>query len=304
MHPMRTIALAWLAAALVAWPAHAQESAPEAKTQAKAKEAAAQDTCHVRVFTRGGARLGIRLDTEPNPETDSVGVLVRGVTADGPAGKAGIREGDILTRFNGEPLAAPRGAEGRRARPGSRLIELVRELEPGDTVRLEIRRDGRTITQTLVAERREAFSFHGLPDFDRFGMDFHLPDLERLRELPRRIELSLPFRHRVHGLELVELNRDLGSYFGATTGVLVVDVPEGSPLGLKAGDVILSIGGRVPESPGHALRIVASYEPEETVRFEILREKKKQTVEGKLPERVFERRRPPEAPSPSRLERG
>lgn len=296
MHPMRTLALAWLAAAFAAPPAHAQESAPEAKTRVEAKEPAGQDTCHFRVFTRGGARLGIQLNTERNPETDSVGVLVRGVTPDGPAAKAGIREGDILTRFNGEPLAAPRGAEGRRARPGTRLVELVRELEPGDTVRLEIRRDGRTITQTLVAERREAFSFHSFPDFDRFGMDFHMPDLERLRDLPRRIELGLPFRHRLHGLELVELNRDLGSYFGAPTGVLVVDVPEDSPLGLKAGDVLLSIDGRTPESPAHALRILASYEPDETLRFEILRQRKKQTVEGTLPERAFERSLLPEPP--------
>ena len=292
MYPMRTIALAWLAAALAAQPAHAQESAPEAKTPMKVKEAAGQDTCHVRVFTRGGARLGILLDTERNPVTDSVGVLVRGVTPDGPAEEAGIREGDILTRFNGEPLAV----EGERARPGRRLLDLVRGLEPGDTVRLEIRRDGRTITQTLVAERREAFSFQGLRDFDRFGMDFHIPDLERLRDLPRRLDLTLPFRHRVHGLELVELNRDLGSYFGSTTGVLVVDIAEDSPLGLKAGDVILSIGGRAPESPGHALRILASYQPEETVRFEILWQKKKQTVEGKWPERVFERRHLLQAP--------
>ena len=37
------------------------------------------------------------------------------------------------------------------------------------------------------------------------------------------------------------LNPDLGSYFGATDGVLVINVPQGSTLGLKGGDVVLNV---------------------------------------------------------------
>ena len=46
-------------------------------------------------------------------------------------------------------------------------------------------------------------------------------------------------------LELAPLNRDLGRYFGTSEGILVINVPEESRLGLKAGDVVLRwMGGR------------------------------------------------------------
>src|SRR3989442_15547105 len=43
-------------------------------------------------------------------------------------------------------------------------------------------------------------------------------------------------------LELVNLNADLGEYFGTKEGILVVKAPADSSLPLKAGDVILSVG--------------------------------------------------------------
>jgi hypothetical protein len=83
-------------------------------------------------------------------------------------------------------------------------------------------------------------------------------------------------------LELAPVNRDLGRYFGVTNGVLVVSVPAGSRLGLRAGDVVLSVEGRVPEGPGHLLRILQSYEPGEPIRLAIMRMKKRETVTGTI----------------------
>src|SRR2546427_12533397 len=54
-------------------------------------------------------------------------------------------------------------------------------------------------------------------------------------------------------LELVSLNSDLGEYFGAKDGVLVVRAPADSSLPLKGGDVITSIGGRKPANPSHPI---------------------------------------------------
>jgi S1-C subfamily serine protease len=54
---------------------------------------------------------------------------------------------------------------------------------------------------------------------------------------------------------------------------------------LRPGDVILSIDGRVPTSEMHARRILGSYAPGETVKFEIMRKKGKQTVEWRVGER-------------------
>jgi len=94
-------------------------------------------------------------------------------------------------------------------------------------------------------------------------------------------------------LELASLNADLGEYFGTRDGVLVVRAPADSGLPLKGGDVILSIGGRKPTSPTHAMRILRSYDEGETVSVEIMRKQKRMTLAWKVPareERSFKRR--------------
>jgi len=86
------------------------------------------------------------------------------------------------------------------------------------------------------------------------------------------------------GIELVNLNPDLGEYFGTREGVLVVRASEDSTLPLKGGDVILAIGGRKPTSPMHAMRILRSYDTGETVSIEVLRKQKRTTLSWKVPE--------------------
>src|SRR2546423_856835 len=66
---------------------------------------------------------------------------------------------------------------------------------------------------------------------------------------------------------------------------LVVKAPRDSSLSLKGGDVILSIGGRKPTSPSHAMRILRSYEKGETVSIDILRKQKRVTVAWRVPAR-------------------
>jgi S1-C subfamily serine protease len=83
-------------------------------------------------------------------------------------------------------------------------------------------------------------------------------------------------------LELAPLNPDLGQYFGTNTGVLVISVPGRTELGLKGGDVVLAVDGRKPESPSHLLRILRSYQETETFKLDVLRNRKRVSVDGRL----------------------
>lgn len=82
------------------------------------------------------------------------------------------------------------------------------------------------------------------------------------------------------GLRLVEVNPELGEYFGTSAGVLVAEVAEGSGLGLLPGDVILAIGGRTVDDPADARRILASYRTDEEVTFRIVRKQQETEVRG------------------------
>jgi len=85
-------------------------------------------------------------------------------------------------------------------------------------------------------------------------------------------------------LELLPLTPGLGSYFGVDKGLLVVRASTDSALELREGDVIVDISGREPMSTAHALRILSSFEPGETMRVTIMRQRQRQTLEVKVPE--------------------
>ena len=87
--------------------------------------------------------------------------------------------------------------------------------------------------------------------------------------------------------ELVTLTPKLGRYFGADKGVLVARAPEDSSLGLQDGDVIVAIGGREPQDSRHAMRILRSYQPGESVDIRILRDRRPQNLTAKVPESAF-----------------
>lgn len=247
------------------------------------------------------ARLGVTVELVPSAETDTIGARISAVTPGGPAAKAGIRSGDIITRLNGERLVGPGTPNPRdgESAPGARLIELAAKLGPGDSVTVEYSRDGRRTTTSLVtASEPAAFAFT-MRDYARAN-DSLRGSIERVLTMPElRMDRLFPnddirvrmletrpnavfreFGGPLADLELSSLNPDLGAYFGTAEGILVIRVPEKSRLGLKAGDVILNLDGRKPSTPGGLLRILRTYEPEEEITFEVLRLKKRERVTG------------------------
>ena len=244
----------------------------------------------VRVETRDGpftafayvnrGRIGVIVDPKANDAGDKVGARIEGITPGGPAEKAGLKAGDVITRFNGTALGGAASEDDERSGPGLKLIDLARKLDPGDTVQVEYRRGTDARKVTLVAE--------DLGGGRSWSGQMEMPDMGAFKELMPQMgpgnDFEFAFGSPWGGIELVELNPDLGDYFGTREGVLVVRAPEDSTLALKGGDVIVSIGGRKPTSPMQAMRILRSYDPAETVTLDVLRKQKHVSVTWKVPE--------------------
>ena len=231
------------------------------------------------------ARLGLKVNLRAR-ETDTVGAYVDAVTPNGPAARSGLRSGDIITKVDGKSVLTGGEAPARDDReslPGLRLIELAATLAPNDTVTVEYRRGKDTRTVSLVTSDEPNIMFRGGPEGRAFAFRYS-PDGNLPRGLGEDILVGSPFLYGspLADLELAPLNPDLGQYFGTSTGVLVINLPSGSGLGFKAGDVVLSVDGRKPESPSHLLRILRSYGDTERYKADVLRNRKRVTVSGKL----------------------
>src|SRR2546429_8759016 len=78
-------------------------------------------------------RIGVVVRTDASPETDKIGAKIEGVTPAGPADKAGLKVGDVITKFNGTSLAAVQAGDEDGAGPGRELGEPAPKLAPGRT---------------------------------------------------------------------------------------------------------------------------------------------------------------------------
>lgn len=246
------------------------------------------DSGPVRVFTFSGRpRIGVRVDTRADAEKDKIGARIESVTEDGPADKAGIQKGDIITRFNGTALGGIKGDDEDESGPGMKLISLAQKLDDGDTVDVEYRRGSESKKTKVVASEMGGLSFNGggrwkvQPDMRGMVMPRMEMDFPRFESGPNNFKFFSGDMLMEGGLELTDLNADLGEYFGAKEGILVLKTPSDSGNPLKAGDVIVSIDGRTPKSEAQARRILRSYEPGETAKIEVIRKKSRTTLSWK-----------------------
>lgn len=254
------------------WPAapSAQEQAPRARSRPRVRVEAGP---YAFAFDNRG-RIGVIVDTRADTTRDKVGARIEGITPGGPADKAGLKAGDVITRFNTTALGGATAEDEVDSGPGMKLIDLARALDPGDTVRVEYRRGNESRRATLVAE-----------DLDGGYWRVPGPGAPRMRRMPPGLgAFEFSFGSPWGGIELVNLNPDLGDYFGTREGLLVVSAPHDSSLTLKGGDVITTIGGRKPSSPTQAMKILRSYDPGDTVSINVLRKRNRVTVTWIVPD--------------------
>lgn len=218
----------------------------------------------------GSPRLGVAIRDLTAEEAKAAGLegiagaWVTDVTADSPAGKAGLATGDVLVRVDGQDV---RGAR--------HLSRVIGETPTGGALRLEYLRSGQRQTVTVTPERTSLR--------DRASRDaLTAPRAFRFEGAPRLAPL-MPMAERGRlGVGVMDLTPQLATYFGVERGVLVTTVRDASAAargGLKAGDVITRVGTTAVARVGDLSRALRDVERGTSVSIEVSRERKAMTID-------------------------
>ena len=203
------------------------------------------------------------------------GVEVTMVDQDAPAGKAGIKEHDVILSMNGTTVDSK-----------AQLQRMIHETPPGRVVALGLSRDGQPMTiKVQLADKHKEFAFKGpRPDVHVNIPEIHVPDID----IPA-INMVMVTSSARSGLMVENITSQLGEFFGVKngTGVLVRSVERGSraeKAGFRAGDVVLKVNGQVVHDTSDFSHGVKS-RTGDSVSVVIMRDKKEQSLTLSLPPR-------------------
>jgi serine protease Do len=171
----------------------------------------------------------------------AVGALVARVTPGSPAETAGIKPGDVILSFNGEPLQV-----------SAALPPMVGNVDPGTIVPLVMQRDGKQVTIKIEVGE--------LDNQDREDAD-DVRTSEPPASPPATGSLSL-------GMTVAEIPDEIrrrSHLVGA--GVIVESVTAGAAqqAGIRRGDILQSIAGQEVGTPQRLAEITALLTPGVTV---------------------------------------
>lgn len=207
-----------------------------------------------------GAFMGILLDDHKGVDE---GVLLLGVTPDGPAQKAGLQADDIILSINQQQMA-----KSGELSPESILQKTLQTVKPGEPLKLVIKRNDELKVITFAAGKRG--------DHLHSGINFLADDLEK--RIAKKIHIDIDDNH-FSDIELYPVNDKLGKYFGTENGLLVLKINDENKFKLQEGDVILKIGERFPKTTSQTWRILESYDSGENIKFTIKRNQQQLVIE-------------------------
>jgi len=191
------------------------------------------------VARRGWIGVSIQSVTDDVAEamhlSTTQGALVANVTSDGPAAKAGLAKGDLVTGFDGKPITDSRT-----------LPRIVADTPIGKTVNVDVLRSGRKVSFKIAVAKLD----EGPPDKPGKAPSAPVPPKPQSNAAPPSSKLSQL------GLSLAPLDGAAHAKFnlpGSVQGVVVSNVSDGSPAAdknFRPGDVIVEVQNQKVSSPG------------------------------------------------------
>jgi serine protease Do len=209
------------------------------------------------------------------------GVEVTMVDQDAPAGKAGIKEHDVILTMNGTAIESK-----------TQLQRMIHETPAGRVVSFGMSRDGQPMTiKVQLADRKNEFLHMKMKDEDwEKGFKVEIPPIPNLPDFDvPNIGVVVVHSSMRSGLMVENITPQLGEFFGVKNGngVLVRSVEKGSradKAGLRAGDVITRVGDQPVHDTSDFTHALHSHSTG-SIGVSVMRDKKEQTLTITLPDR-------------------
>ncbi|MBS1946714.1 MAG: PDZ domain-containing protein [Bacteroidetes bacterium] len=199
--------------------------------------------------------------------TDGKGAKITQVANESSAGKAGLKEDDVITMVNDTKIGGP-----------ADLTKAIGAFKPGDKVTVTFMRDGKEQKATATLGKRNVMDFE-------HAYNFRMPDMD-LKSLSNLYRLYTPrdyddfFRNSDRPkLGIKAQDTEDGK------GAKVLGVDEGSPAykaGIREGDIITQFDGKAVNSADGLANIARESRSKTSFKINFSREGKSKEVEVKV----------------------
>jgi serine protease Do len=224
-------------------------------------------------------------------EETEQGAKVNQVSDESPAAKAGLKEGDIITKVNDIKIDGP-----------ASLYDAIGKSKPEDKVTISYIRNGKTSTQVVSLAKNkntmQNYNFsspegQGGPSFDAYPKQYFDPNTRKYQQSPRGFNF-IPNFPGMEGMTIpgFENKPKLGISIEDTEtadGVKITNVSENSPAaksGLLENDIIVQVNDQKIKEVDGLKPIIKDAKEGTSFTFQVKRNKELKTILVKLPKKL------------------
>ena len=225
-------------------------------------------------------------------EQTEQGAKINQVSDESPAAKAGLKEGDIITKVNDIKIDGP-----------ASLYDAIGKSKPEDKVTISYIRSGKTNTLVAsLAKNKNTMQYYnfsspegpGAPSFDMSPRQYFDPNTRKLQPSPRGFSFAIPNFPGMEDMRIagIENKPKLGISIEDLEngeGVNITSVNENSPAaksGLKENDIIIQVNDQKIKDVDALKPIIKEAKEGSSFTFQVKRNKELKTIVVKLPKKL------------------
>jgi len=225
-------------------------------------------------------------------EQTEQGAKVNQVSEGSPAAKAGLKEGDIITKVNDIKIDGP-----------ASLYDAIGKSKPEDKVTISYIRSGKTNTLVAsLAKNKNTMQYYnfsspegqGAPSFDMSPRQYFDPNTRKLQPSPRGFSFAIPNFPGMEGMTIpgFENKPKLGisiEDLETGDGVKITNVAENSAAaksGLLENDIIVQVNDQKIKEVDALKPLLKDAKEGTSFTFQVKRNKELKTILVKLPKKL------------------